>query len=246
MRFHLARAARPRLLIAMTVVGWVLWVGFRPGGTEVGPGFGLWGTGRLYALTTPIALVALVPLLATVWSQRRLTYAWHLVGASPLRRGRDQLANFASGYLVFAGLMLACTVFAVARMQHEGRPWLPTLLVILTVGPLAGGYITLAVAYIVAAIARLDVLRIVTVAFLAGLDAVNQLPLVALSLSGTSDSVNRAGYWSAPLRGEMTTIQPDPDFTLVRLALVAVTSLAVFAVAAATRPGQADRSHDTT
>jgi hypothetical protein len=219
------------LLIAVAAVGWMLWLGFRRGGTEVGFGFGLWGLGRMYTVLTPILLVTLIPLLGTGWDQPSLVAAWRLTGASPATVVRDRLANVLGGYCVFAAVVLACAGYAAARTA--GAPgWLPTLVVVTVAGPLCGGYIAMALSYAAGIGSGVAALRIVVAVVLAGLDALNRLPWAALSLSGTSDAVRRAGGWTPPLRGDSVTgaVAGDAGFILSRLLLVVLATIAVVAV----------------
>ncbi|GAA0978685.1 hypothetical protein GCM10009555_042120 [Acrocarpospora macrocephala] len=230
---HLRATVQARWLLVAAVLGWVVWICFRPGGTEIGAGFGLWGLGRLWAVTAPILVFLVVPLLDRLWHPARLARDWELAQVGGLRAGLDGLANFLAGYAVYAAFVAGLSVVAAARMNL-----LPVLLVT-AVGPLTGGFIVLALGHLVGVWWRAPIARYVTVLLLAVLDAVNQVPAILLSLSGTSRQARVAGVWEPALRGTdpSPALRVDQGFLATRLGLAACLAVLLVLAISCRSPG---------
>ncbi|MER5262005.1 hypothetical protein ABTZ99_07995 [Actinosynnema sp. NPDC002837] len=214
------------MLVVLAAVTPMIWIGFRSGGTEVGDGLlGLRGIGRYWTVLTPIVLAVTVPLLGRAWRRRRQQVNWMLAPAGPATTSRDTLWNFVAGYLAYAALVLVCSCYLLVRVDAAATP-LVAVAVVTVVGPLMGGYTTLALGYVLGELTGQEAIRIVVVVVLAILDAVNYVPS-ALSASGTGRTVEEAGGWEPALdNGPITTVAwPTADSVGTRAALVIVTSL---------------------
>jgi hypothetical protein len=226
-RYHLRRAAQPRLLIPLLIMAGMLQLGFTAGGTEVGDRFGPWGVARLYAVMTPLLLVSLVAVLSRLWHDRDLEDNWLLSGAGRVAVVKDTYRNFLAGFLVYAAFVAALAVFAAFRLADTAA-WSMPLLIVTAVGPLSGGYAVLGIAYAVARTLGGAVARSAVVIFLVSLDVINQLPWLPLSASATSLAANRALVWGVSLKGEtFVDVVPSTAFILARVVLVVVTTVAV-------------------
>ncbi|MBT2231785.1 hypothetical protein [Nonomuraea sp. NEAU-A123] len=233
--YHLHRVRIPRLLVIGAGLACVVWIGFRAGGTEVGEGFGLWGMGRYWAVITPCLLFFLVPMLDRLWHKNSLMLGWRLGQVGGARAGIDGLLNFLAGYLVYATFVVVLGIFPAIRMSDAES----SVVLVTVAGPLIGGYMVLMAGHIMAYWMNLQIMRFLTVMLLAILDAINELPTVVWSLSGTSHLVRQAGVWHSSLLGgdPMTAVTVDPAFLVSRAAVCGILT-SVFVVAA----GRAGRS----
>ncbi|MFI6296261.1 hypothetical protein ACIBEJ_32025 [Nonomuraea sp. NPDC050790] len=215
---HLRRAVGARYLLALLPAGWLTWVGFRPGGTEVGDAFGPWGLARYWAVVTALLAVAVVPLLGPLWQERRLRAGWRLAAASPWAVGKDRFRVFLAGFLVYAAAVVVCALFVGRRLYGAGD-WLPSLLVVTAVGPLLGGYVLLACCYAINS--RWGPAPAIGLAVVMGsLDLANVLPAV-LSLSGTGDVARMSAAWAITFEEPSFTRLPLPAWPFLAARLVA-------------------------
>jgi len=231
--YHLRRVPLPRWLVVIGVVAWVWWIGFRPGGTEVGYEFGTRAVTRLWAVVTPILVVVVIPMLGRLWRTDRLRQAWLLSQPSLRRAAYDTVGNFLAGYLVFAAFVGVVALVAVAELDTAQLGY-ADLAIATAVGPMLGAYAVLALGYLIGAATGSAAIRIATVVVAAVLDATNQIPAAWLSLSGLSRTVSRAGVWhpglQRPTGGQ--TLLPTLDFLVTRLVMCLVLTIAIALFAA--------------
>jgi hypothetical protein len=226
--FHLGRIALPRLAVVAAAAAAMLWIGFRPGGTEVGYEFGVWGIARFWVVMTPIVIVLLVPMLGRLWQIQRLLDSWALSRPSTLRAIADSLFTFWAGFLVYLAFTAILAAFAATQVKHIPAVY-DNLAIMTLTGPILGGYWTLAAAYAAGLRYRSAALRIGIVAFIAVVDATNQLPFTVTSLSGTSAMTSKHGAWQPNLfdAQDSEVVRPTVSFLVARLALCVISTLAV-------------------
>jgi hypothetical protein len=191
-------------------------------------------------VTTPCLLFFLVPMLDHLWHKNSLMLGWRLGQVGAARAGVDGLLNFLAGYLVYAAFIVVLGILPVIRMSGSGAAG-STVVLVAVAGPLIGGYMVLMSGHIVAYWMNLRIMRFVTVMLLAVLDAINQLPAVVLSLSGTSRLVRQAGVWHPSLMGgdPVTAVTVDSAFVVSRAAVCVILTVAFVVVAA--RAGRSSR-----
>jgi hypothetical protein len=221
----------------------VIWRGFLRGGTEVGYSFHLYQLFRMFYILAPICAILIVMATGQLWNVRRTSRAWELTRPSWTVAARDMLANFIVGYLSFAILIVGLGCYAVVRMGGDPSS-VVNVLVVVAVGPLLGGYVTLGLGYLAGFVSGQPAFRIGVVVVMACLDAVSQVPSRYLTLSGTSRIVEPA-YWGLagvdPPAGAM--VSPTPGFALGRLGLaLVVTAWLVYAARRQTRREAFDRT----
>jgi hypothetical protein len=229
--YHLRKVRYPRLAFVVALFAAFIWLGFRPGGTEMGDIFGLLGIARYWAVLAPPLAMTLVPMLGCVWQRDQLHANWRLAQASGPRMRLDRLLNFLAGYSVYAVLLLLCATYAATRLE-PGAVSYANLAVITVVGPLAGGYAILLSGYLVGVVTGSVAARVVVVLVMGLLDVVNQLPAAVLSLSGTSLLVARTSAWDPRLAGDELAqlLVPSAAFGVGRLVLCLLLTLALIAV----------------
>ncbi|MBB5079537.1 hypothetical protein [Nonomuraea endophytica] len=217
--YHLRRAARARYLLALLPAGWLTWIGFRLGGTEVGDEFGPWGLARYWAIVTALLAAGLVPLLGPLWQEERLRAGWRLAAATPSAVSKDRLRVFLAGFLVYAAGIVVCALFVGGRL-YGAAAWLPSLLVVTAVGPLLGGYVLLACCYAINS--RWGPAPAIGLAIVMGsLDLANVLPAV-LSVSGTGDVARLSASWTVTFEEPGFAELPLPTWPFLAARLVAV------------------------
>nr|WP_062339414.1 hypothetical protein [Herbidospora sakaeratensis] len=235
--FHLRGMHPGWLVFTGAVLGLALWIGFGGGGaTEIGADFGTWGLARLYAVCVPVLLFVLTPLLERVWGVTGLRRTWRLAQLGGGRAAVDGLAGFLAGYAVYAAVVLVLAGYALVRMGLDA-PSVGTVAVVTAAGPLAGGFLVLASGQLAAMWLSTPAARFAVVVLLVVLDATNQLPAAALSVSGTSLLAEGAGVWGPPLVGAeppAAVVSVDGAFAATRVAL-GTALLAVMAVGCARR-----------
>lgn len=229
--YHLRRIRYPRMLFLLLVVAAFGWLGFRPGGTELGDTFGLRGAARYWALLTPVVVLLLTPMLDDLWDDTRLQRNWRLAQVGAGRARIDRYVNFLTGFGVCAGVLLVCAGYAAVRLQPGAVSYL-NLATILLVGPVAGVYATLLAAYAVGWAAASGAARFAVVAVAALLDITNQLPIPVLSLSGTTRVAAGHGAWTPLLNGSelAAVVAPATWYWLSRLGGCVVLTVVVFAM----------------
>jgi hypothetical protein len=238
--YHLRRVRYPRLLFVLLVVAAFVWLGFRPGGTELGDTFGLRGAARYWALLTPIVVLLVTPMLDGLWDDARLQRNWRLAQVGAGRARIDRYLNFLTGFAVCVGVLLTCAGYAAVRLQPGAVSYL-NLATVLLVGPIAGVYSTLLAAYAVGWTTASGPARFAVVAGAALLDITNQLPTPLLSLSGTTRVAAGHGAWSPLLDGSEldAVVAPTTWYWVCRLGGCVVLTVIVLAMRPANRRGVA-------
>ena len=196
--YHLRKIRYPRLLFLMSTVGAFVWLGFRPGGTEVGDNFGSYGVARYWALITPMVLLLITPMVAGIWDGNRLEKNWRLAQAEGRRARADRFSNFLTGFFVCAVILIVFGFFVLARLEPVPGAY-GTYIVVLLVGPLAGTYSAMAFGYVCGLITRSPAVRLAAIAAAALMDIVNLVPTPILSLSGTTRVAAHTDAWMPSL-----------------------------------------------
>lgn len=239
--YHLHHAVRPRLILVFLAAGWLSWVGFRPGGTELGYDFGWFGVVRYWMVIAPFVLLLLTPLVGSAWDVRRLRADWTLASASRRSASLDGYRSFLAVFLVYAGFVVGGGVFLALRGEPTGTTF-ASLAVLTVVGPMVGGYTLLAAGYVAEALSSLAVTRITLVTIMIIFELLGQLP-AALSVSGFLLTDTGVSGWNLTFADTSFVEVPaaPTGYLLIRCLLAVVATAAVLAVGGMWRT-EADRS----
>ncbi len=198
LKYHLRHISYPRLVFLAAVVAAFVWLGFRPGGTEVGHIWGSYGVARYWALITPMTLLMVIPMIGELWNGNRLERNWRIAQVEPTRARKDRFTNFLAGFGVATALLVVFSLFAFLRLEPDVEAY-GAFMVVLLVGPLAGMYATMSFGYVCGVVTRSPAARLAVIAAVAMLDIVNLVPTPIVSLSGTSREAARADAWTPDL-----------------------------------------------
>jgi hypothetical protein len=231
---------RPRLLLVLAVIAWLTTIGFTTGGTETGDQFGWYGIVRYWMVIAPILLLLLSPLVGAAWNPPLLRATWRLANASPVHMALDRYRNFCAVFLVYAGALLMCCAFLVARIERSPL-WLATLVILTVAGPLAGGYLFLGLGYAAEMLTGSAAVRVGLIALAAPVELAGQAPWPALTVSGFTLGDSGVPQWPMSFLEQDLTNVPTPSASYVgvrALALLVATGAVLVAHRSPTPDGR--------